>query len=227
MTLINLLFYYKEVRKMASMDRRKLLSSFYLMVDQISFASTEIGAAVNGRTAVTAWAKDDNVVFVGELRHILIFALLAFDVAAVAVNEQFRLVSERKFQNLRATNDISIINLDPTEGEGIVVDEDVLFLENLTHTYRREWDTQSGLIVEADPGGNKEYCIGTTLAALAYGLQFATAGTGPIYVTTNFGFFDHAAAGNGLNVVDLLGPAGPVELDKAHLTLGNIVLSAS
>lgn len=212
---------------MASMDRRKLQSKFYLMVDHISFASTEIGATLNGRTAATAWAKDTNVVFVGELRHILIFALMAFDVAAVAVLEQFRLVSERKFQNLLATNDLTIIDLDPTAGEGIVEDEDVLFLENLTNNYRREWDTISGLIVEDDALGTKEFFSGSTLAALAYGLQFAAAGTAPLYVATNFGFFDIAGAGNGLSVVDLLGPSGPVELDKAHVTMGNLILSAS
>ncbi|MBE7473153.1 MAG: hypothetical protein DPW09_39070 [Anaerolineae bacterium] len=212
---------------MASMDRRKLQSKFYLMVDHISFASTAIGAATNGRTAATAWAKDANVVFVGELRHILIFALMAFDVAAVAVNEQFRLVSERKFQNLLANNDLSIISLDPTEGEGIVVDEDVLFLENLTNQYRREWDLVSGLIVEDDTAGTKEYFSGSTLATLAYGLQYKAGGTAPIYAATNFGFFDISGSGNGLSVVDLLGPSGPVELDKAHVTLGNLVLSAS
>ncbi|MBE7474303.1 MAG: hypothetical protein HS114_34670 [Anaerolineales bacterium] len=212
---------------MASMDRRKLQSKFYLMVDHISFASTAIGAATNGRTAATAWAKDANVVFVGELRHILIFALMAFDIAAVAVNEQFRLVSERKFQNLLAANDLSIIDLDPTAGEGIVVDEDVLFLENLTNNYRREWDLVSGLIVEDDALGTKEYFSGSTLATLAYGLQYKTGGTVPIYAATNFGFFDISGAGNGLSVVDLLGPSGPVELDKAHVTLGNLVLSAS
>ena len=212
---------------MASMDRRKLQSKFYLMVDHISFASSEIGATLNGRTASTAWAKDTNVVFVGELRHILIFALMAFDVAAVAVLEQFRLVSERKFQNLLATNDVKIIDLDPTAGEGIVEDEDVLFLENLTNSYRREWDTVSGLIVEDDTTGAKEFFSGSTLAALAYGLQYKTGGTAPLYAATNFGFFDISGAGNGLSVVDILGPSGPVELDKAHVTLGNLVLSAS
>lgn len=212
---------------MASMDRRKLQSKFYLMVDHITFASTAIGAATNGRTATTAWAKDANVVFTGELRHILIFALMAFDVAAVAINEQFRLVSERKFQNLLATNDVQVINLDPTEGEGIVEDEDVLFLENLTNNYRREWDTVSGLIVEDETAGTREYYSGSTLATLAYGLQYAAAGTAPIYAATNFGFFDVSAVGNGLSVVDLLGPSGPVELDKAHVSLGNLVLSAS
>lgn len=212
---------------MASMDRRKLLSRFYLMVDHITFASTAIGAATNGRSAATAWAKDSNVVFVGELRHLLIFALMAFDCASVAVNEQFRLVSEQKFQNLLPTNDISIINLDPTKGEGVVTDEDVLFLENLTKNYRREWDTQSGLIIEDDTAKTKEFYSGSTLAALAYGLQFKTGGTAPIYASANFGFFDQSAAGIGLTVVDLLGPTGPVELEKAHLTLGNLILNAS
>ncbi len=212
---------------MASMDRRKLMSKFYLMVDRISFASTAIGAATNGRTSTTAWAADSNVVFVGELRHILVFALMAFDVAAVAVNEQFRLVSEQKFQNLKPTNDVTIINLDPTEGEGIVVDEDLIFLENLTNNYRREWEVVSGIIVEDDVTKAKEYFSGSTLAALAYGLQYKTGGTAPIYAATNFGFFDQSAAGVGLSVVDLLGTTGPVELDKAHITLGNIILSAS
>lgn len=212
---------------MASMDRRKLMSKFYLMVDHISFASTAIGAEADGRAAATAWLKDANVVFVGELRHILTFALMAFDVASVAVNEQFRLVSERKFQNLKPENDIAVIDLDPTAGEGIVTDEDMLFLDNITNSFRREWDTVSGLIVEDEGTGAKEYYSGSTLAALAYGLQFAAGGTAPIYAATNFGFFDRSAAGIGLSVIDLLGPSGPVEIDKAHLSLANIVLSAS
>ena len=212
---------------MATMDRRKLLSKFYLVVDQISFPSTAIGALTGGRAAATPWAKDDNVVFVGELRHILIFGLLAFDVASVAINENFRLVGERKFQNLKATNDITIINLDPLEGEGVVLDEDVLFLENLTNNYRREWDAVTGLIIEADPGGTKEFFTGSTLAALAYGLQFAALGTAPIYANTNFGFFEQSGGSNGLSIVDILGPSGPIELDKAHVTLANLILSAS
>jgi hypothetical protein len=211
---------------MSAMDRRKLQSKFYLMVDQISFASTAIGLAVGGRAAATPWLKDDNVIFVGELRHILVFGLMAFDVASVAVNEQFRLVSERKFQNLAAANDIAIIDLDPTEGEGVVVDEDILFLENLTNNYRREWDQRAGLIFE-DTLGVKEYYYGTTLAALAYGLQYAAGGTDPIYVDTNFGFFDQSASGNGLTVADLFGVSGPIELEKAHITLGNLILNAS
>jgi hypothetical protein len=212
---------------MASMDRRKLLSKFYLMVDHISFASTAIGDAVNGRAAATAWAKDANLVFVGELRHILIFALMAFDVSSVAVLEQFRLVSERKFQNLKATNDIAVIDLDPTAGEGVVVDEDVLFLENLTNNYRREWDAVSGLIVEDEATGAKEYYSGSLLAALAYGLQYKSGGTAPVYTDTNFGLFEQSAAGVGLSVIDLLSASGPVELEKGHVTLGNIVLGAS
>lgn len=211
---------------MASMDRRKLMSRFYLMVDRITFPSTQIGALANGRTAATAWAKDQNLVFEGELRHILIFALMAFDVASVAIGEQFRVVAQQKFQNLRPANDIGIISLDPTEGEGIVTDDDVLFLENLTNNYRREWDTVSGLIVEDDAAGTKEYFSGSTLATLSYGLQFKAGGTAPIYATTNFGFFDGSASGAGLAISDLLGTNGPVELEKAHLTLGNLILGA-
>jgi hypothetical protein len=209
------------------MDRRKLLSKFYLMVDHITFPSTKIGAETNGRAANTVWAQDTNLVFVGELRHILIFALMAFDVASVAVLEQFRLVSERKFQNLKATQDITVIDLNPTAGEGIVEDADVLFLENLTNNYRRDWDIQSGIIVENEATGAKEYYSGSLLAALAYGLQFKQGGTAPVYTDTNFGLFEQSAAGNGLSVIDLLGASGPVELEKAHTTLGNLVLGAS
>jgi hypothetical protein len=212
---------------MASMDRRKLLAKFYLMVDHITFASTAIGDAANGRAAATAWAENDNLVFVGELRHILIFALMAFDVASVAVNEQFRLVSERKFQNLKPGNDIGIINLDPTVGEGIVTDDDVLFLENLTNGYRREWDVVAGLIVEDEVAQAREYYTGSALAALAYALQYKSGETAPIYATTNFSFFEQSAVGVGLSVIDLLGPGGPVEVQKAHISLGNIILQAS
>lgn len=207
------------------MDRRKLLTKYYLMVDQISFASTAIGAAANGRTAVTTWAQDANVVFKGDLRHILIFALMAFDVASVAVNEQFRLVPEQKFQNLAPDQDITVIDLDPTEAEGIVIDDDVTFLENLTNIYRRDWDEVSGLIVE-DGLGVKTFYSGSTLAALAYGLQYAAAGVAPLYAATNFSFFDRAAAGNGVTIADLLGTSGPVELEKGHITLGHIILGA-
>ncbi len=212
---------------MASMDRRKLMSKFYLMVDRITFPSTAIGDATGGRSATTPWDVDTNVVFWGDLRHILIFALMSFDVASVAVNEQFRLVSEHKFQNLKPANDISIIDLDPVAGEGIVTDDDVLFMENLTKQYRREWDAMSGLIVEDDITKTKEYFSGSTLAALAYGMQFKTALSTPVYEGANFGFFEQSAAGLGLTVVDMMGPSGPVELEKAHLTLGNLVLSAS
>ncbi len=50
---------------MASMDRRKLMSRFYLMVDRITFPSTQIGALANGRTAATA----ANDAALGDLRH--------------------------------------------------------------------------------------------------------------------------------------------------------------
>lgn len=212
---------------MATMDRRKLHAKYYLIVDQISFASTEIGALVAGRVAATPWAKNDNVVFVGELRHILLFSLMAFDVAAVAINEQFRLVGDRKFHNMAADNDVAIIALDPTLGEGIVLDEDVLFLENLTDNYKAEWDARSGLIVEAALAGTKEFYVGSVLAVLAYAMQMAPSGTGLIYTETNFGFYDQSAAGLGLSAVDLLGPQGPIEIEKAHITLGSIVLGAS
>ena len=38
-----------------------------------------------------------------------------------------------------------------------MVDEDVLFLENLTNNYRREWDTVSGLIVEDEVASTREF----------------------------------------------------------------------
>ena len=56
------------------MDRRKLNSKYYLVVEDISFASTAIGDATNGRSATTAWAAQDEVTFKGTLAEILIFA---------------------------------------------------------------------------------------------------------------------------------------------------------
>jgi len=74
-------------------NKRKLESVYYMIVQDITFASDAIGAATpTGRAATSTWAQDDEVIFKGKLKHILTFGLMAFDVASVAVNEKFSLI---------------------------------------------------------------------------------------------------------------------------------------
>lgn len=212
---------------MAAMDRRKLASPYFLQVSDISFASTAIGHATAGRTAESTWAKGDNVIFSGQLQHILVFALLGFDVSGVSIGEKFQLVPARDFRNLSPSQDITVISLDPAEDEGIVVDADVTFLDNLTGGYRRSWDEVQGIVIGVDGAATKEYWHGSLLTVLAYSLQYPAAGTAPIYTDHNFALFSKNGGMN-FSTIDLLSDsAGPVELEKAHLRLGEFILNVA
>ena len=106
---------------MASMDKRKLEQVYYMTVENITFASDAIGAAMGtGRSATTTWAQDGEVVFKGKLKHLLVFALMAFDVASVAIHETFSIVPEREFvnvPNLGARGIVDVVSLDPLDGD--------------------------------------------------------------------------------------------------------------
>lgn len=217
---------------MAIMNRRKLLSNHMLMIDGITFASTAIGHATGGRSAETAWAEGANVIFKGQLRHILIFGLMAFDVnpASLTSPERFTVIPESKFYNVGSPSPagVEIINIDPdTSTEGIVLPADVSFLELVTRNYRDSWDETIGVIAEDhNVPTTKEFYYATRLAVLAYGLQYSDT-PAPVYTEQDFAFFDRDTIGNyGVAVNDLLGASGPVEIAKAHVSIGNLILGA-
>ena len=87
------------------MDRRKLKSVYYLMVEGIQFAVPTRASGVTWTTTT------DNVVFKGTLEQVLIFALQNFTVQSVAVLEEFALIDERSFNNMPATDDVTVLVL--------------------------------------------------------------------------------------------------------------------
>jgi hypothetical protein len=211
------------------MDRRKLEQLYYLIVENISFASDEIGDPTNGRTSLTAWVQDAEVIFRGKLKHILVFALMAFDVAQVAVNELFTIVPEREFlnvENLGAVDIVDVISLDPADGQGIVLDNDLTFMAHLTNNFRFGWSDVKNIIIQqkAVPT-NKSLYKGTVLESLAYAYQIHTTGNAVVYTLHDFALSDPAKQLNkGVQWLDINGSSGPVELEKAHVTLGNMIL---
>lgn len=216
---------------MPAMDKKKLERDFYLVVENITFASTEIGDTVSGRSAATAWAKDDEVVFKGKLKHILAFALMAFDVASVAVNETFTIVNAREYtdvQNLGVSDIVAVVDLDPTAGEGVITDDDMSFLANLTNNFRLGWDAAKNIITQEKAApANKALYRGTVLQALAFAYQWKDGGAAPVYTLYDFALMDSGSMLNqGVVYPAIDGVDGPVELDKAHVTLANLVLGA-
>jgi hypothetical protein len=215
-----------------AINRRLLESNFSLTVQDITFPSTQIGDAVSGRAADTAWALNDTVVFKGKLKHILIFALMAFDVASVAINEKFELVGERKFlnvENLTGADIVGVIDLDPTAGEGIVLADDVTYLDKLTNNYRLGFTDQKNIIAElkSDPTTKVLY-RGTVLEALAYSLQVHATLNEVVYTLFDFALMDVAAGvSKGMDYLAISGNLGPIELEPAHTTLANLILSAT
>ncbi len=214
---------------MAAMDKKNLERVFYMVVSDISHASTEVGDATNGRTATTAWAKDDEVIFKGKLKHLLNFAVMAFDVASVAVLETFNIVSERDYvgvENLGAADIPNVIDIDPAQGEGIVVDEDMTFLYNLTGGFRSNWDDTKNIVLqEKAVPANKILYRGSILQAYCYAMQ--VSGTAPVYELYDFGLIDASSSVNqGVDYPLLDSTDGPLEYEKALVTLANLVLSA-
>jgi hypothetical protein len=216
---------------MTQFNKRQLENVYYLTVQDITFASTAIGDPTNGRSAATAWSQDDTVVFKGKLKHILTFALMAFDVASVAVNELFEIVPEREFlnvQNLSAADIVEVIDLDPTQGEGIVVDDDMTFLTNITNNFRLGPNDMKNVVVEEKAApANKALYKSSVINAIAYAFQVHQTGNAVTYTLFDFALMDVAAGvTKGVEYVDIDGSLGPVELDKAHSSLASLVLSA-
>jgi hypothetical protein len=216
---------------MPIMDRRKLLANYYMIVEGISFASDAIGAAVGGRTAQTVWAEGANLIFKGQLRHHLIFALMAFDIVPTSLvsPERFSLIPERKFNNPGTPDPkgVQIVDIDPaTSQEGIVTLDDVAFLDEVTGLYRYSWDESVGIVAENRlTPATKNLYYGSRLATLAYGLQYSDT-PAPIYTEFDFAFFDRNSVGSYITLDDILGSNGPTELERAHVSLGNLILGA-
>ena len=214
-------------------DRRLLETDFYLTIQDITFASDAIGDANNGRSAASAsWAQDATVVFKGKLKHILIFALMAFDVASVAINEKFDLAPARKFknlQNLTPDDVVEVVSLDPADGEEIVLDDDLAFLVAITNNYRCAWTDRKNIVLElkADPTDVTLY-RGTVLEALAYALQVHADQGAVVYTLFDFALSDvGGGVSKGMSYIELSGTSGPVEYEKGHVTLANLLLSVA
>jgi len=211
---------------MTAMNKRKLDTDYLLIVENISFASTEIGHATLGRTATTPWSAAAEVVFKGKLKHILIFAVMAFDVSTTSVNELFTLIPASDYtdvDNLTAADIVDVIDLDPTAGENIVLANDITFLENLTNNYRFGWDDAKNLILqEKAVVTNKPLFSGTPLQALCYAMQVSTA---VIYTLWEFALLT-PALNQGATYPTLTGANGPTELEVAHTTLAGLILNA-
>jgi hypothetical protein len=213
-------------------NKRKLESLYYLVGENISFDSDAIGAvSPDGRSAATAWLADEEMVFKGKLKHILTFALMAFDVASVAVNELYTIIPERDFLNVRNLGDtdiVDVVDLDPTAGEGIVQANDITFMTNLTNNLRGNWSEPKRIITanKVTPT-TRAYYNGSLVEALAYGLQFQSGGTAPIYTLFDFAVMDISGLNKGVVYADMDGALGPVELEKAHVTLANTLLGVT
>lgn len=214
---------------MTTMDKRKLEQEFYLVIEGITFANDEVGDPVNGRTATSIWAQDAEVVFRGKLKHILLFGLLAFDVSSVAILEKFSLIPARDFLNIKNLGDtdiVDVVNLDPTVDEGIILDEDLTFLARLTDNFRLDWSAPRYIIVQekATPT-NRAFYKGTVLEALAYVMQVHSTGNAVVRTLYDFALLDPSSQVNkGITWVEISGSQGPVELAKAHVSLGNLIL---
>ncbi len=203
------------------MDRRKLKSIYYLMVEGIQFAVPTRASGVTWTTTT------DNVVLKGTLEQILIFALQNFTVQSVAVLEEFAIIDERSFKNMPATDDVTVLDLDPGSGNDLVVDEEVQIVSKITGQYRDDWVTQSGAVFEAVTGGARSYYKGQLLAILAYLLQYDGDNTDYVYNLFKWALFDHSKAFvAGADFLDILGTQGPTLVEQAHTKLGNMILNA-
>jgi len=215
---------------MTTINRRLLDTVHYLTVEDISFASDKIGHGTYGRTSLASWLQADTLIFKGRLRDILIFALMAFDVADAAIYEKFELVSARKFlnvQNLGATDIVGLIDLDPTAGQNIVLPNDITFLENLTDQYRADWTTTKNMVFERKTApAERTLYKGTVLQALCYALQFHSTLGAPVYTLFDIALMEASSGvSKGVEFVDMGGSSGPVEYEAALLTLANLLLS--
>jgi hypothetical protein len=89
-------------------------------------------------------------------------------------------------------------------------------------------DSKNVVVQEKATPANKTLYNGIVLEALAYAYQFHETGGPPVYTLYDFALVDAGKQTNkGVEWVDIDGPNGPVELEKAHISLANIVLGVS
>lgn len=216
----------------SQINKRQLETPYVLTVQEITFASDAIGkTGAGGRTSTVAWAQNDTVIFTGKLKHILLFGIIAFDVSQVAILEKFTLTPATQFaniQNLAAQNIVQVVSLDPANGAGIVLDNDVTFLERITNNYRFNWSDRKRFALELkSDAGNIQLYAASVLEMLCYMLQNHATLNDLIYTLYDLAIIDESAGTNiGVTYTELTSTAGPVEIEKAHVTLANTVLGA-
>ena len=168
-----------------------LTQQYQLAIEDITFASTEIGHATAGRSATTVWSATDDVIFRGELKSVLIFALMAFDLDGLNVLEKFTLIPTKEIvdvSNLTISDIPGVVELDPVGLEGIVTAEDVTFLDNLI-TGQGKWNAVFDFILQDKATGlvNQQY-YGEVLQILCAFLRFDEVTPGsevPLYTLEN------------------------------------------
>ena len=110
-----------------------------------------------------------------------------------------------------------------------VLPAEVTLVDLATNGYRRDFGEGAGIVLEeiADPT-NRFFYRGSRAAILSYLLQIQDQGAQRIYELYNFSLFDDAkVAGLGTAFDDILGAMGPVELEKAHVTLMQAIAGAN
>lgn len=203
-------------------DRRKLKLPYKMIIEGATFPSDALAGGT--RESETAWVADDNIVVEGTLEQLLVFALMNFDVQSVQIAEKFDIVSARRFRNLSAAQNISVVSVDPTVDPGPVTAADLTFVANLTNNYRYDWNQQVTLVVET-AAGEKTFYKGSVLAALCYALQYDGTAA-PIYVNSNFALYDGGVP-MGVTVLNLHDAnQAPVQLHAAHIKLAQRILDA-
>ena len=99
------------------------------------------------------------------------------------------------------------------------------FMRNLANNFRINWGDYYNVVTEKVADSARTLYYASIIEILAYGLQFEDQGTAEIYTLYDFALQDAGGSLNrGVTYLDIDGSQGPVELDKAHLTLANIIL---
>jgi hypothetical protein len=198
-----------------SINRRALKSNVVLTVKDITFPPS----------SGTDWAADDEVVFTGTLEEVLVFGIKHFSVFTTLIQEDYRIVWNRNWQDMEAYPITPVVLLGATH----VLPAEVTLVDLVTNGYRRDFGDGAGLVLEqiADPTV-RMFFQGSRSAILSYLLQLEDQGAQRIYELYNFSLFDSAkASGLGTAFDDILGSLGPVELEKAHVTLVSAIAGAN
>ncbi len=212
------------------MDHRKMQTKYRLEVEAITFANDAIGAASpSGRTASSAWAASDKVLFKGTLEQILIFSVMAFSVSDTAILETFDVTPEREYkdvENLTSTDIVTTIDLDPAAAEGIILQADLDFISNLTNQYRMSWSDKRYQVWEekADPA-NKTFLNGSMVEAMCYAYQVHSTDLGVMYTLYNIALLDPTVK-KGTQWDEISSTYGPVDYSPGHAILANTILGA-